>query len=340
MELQFQQRPGELLSTHQVVRTRDVLEAHTGLTRLFSPHSLETGRSTTRDFHARANSAVIGSVRLVYLALGVDAVIRPEPLQDYYAANIIVAGSAEVRRDAEVTRAGGRWAGSVLTPDADVSMRWDDACEQLSVLIDRDVVESFHAATCGVGRAKAPDLAAALDLRSAAVKSWIALVRWVTSDIGHGGGLLESPTAAARVEELLIAGLLTAQGRGDAGADIGESPVPARIRRAVRLVEEHADEELTIARLAQVAGVGVRTLQLGFQEHVGMSPSAYLRDVRLDRARAELESGGRDERTTVTSVAQRWGFAHVPRFAGAYRHKFGVLPSETLRLSRSRTGRS
>jgi AraC-like DNA-binding protein len=36
---------------------------------------------------------------------------------------------------------------------------------------------------------------------------------------------------------------------------------------------------------------------------------------------------------TVAAVAHRWGFAHLGRFAYAYRARFGVSPSETLRES-------
>ncbi len=33
---------------------------------------------------------------------------------------------------------------------------------------------------------------------------------------------------------------------------------------------------------------------------------------------------------TVTAVAYRWGFRSSSRFAAAYRHAYGVLPSQTL----------
>jgi len=36
-------------------------------------------------------------------------------------------------------------------------------------------------------------------------------------------------------------------------------------------------------------------------------------------------------RVTVSAVAHRWGFAHLGRFASAYRARFGESPSVTLR---------
>jgi transcriptional regulator GlxA family with amidase domain len=62
-----------------------------------------------------------------------------------------------------------------------------------------------------------------------------------------------------------------------------------------------------------------------------MSPSAYLRGVRLDRVHYELMRGSR---WSVTEVAVDWGFYHPGRFAQQYRERFGSLPSETLQLRR------
>ena len=60
-----------------------------------------------------------------------------------------------------------------------------------------------------------------------------------------------------------------------------------------------------------------------------MSPTrwrfgTYIRDHLMDHLRG---AGARDElTTTVTDVAYRWGFGHVPRFAAAYRERYGAHP--------------
>jgi transcriptional regulator GlxA family with amidase domain len=56
----------------------------------------------------------------------------------------------------------------------------------------------------------------------------------------------------------------------------------------------------------------------------------YLQQVRLGRAHDAL-SHADPSLNTVASVAHRWGFAHLGRFATAYRTRFGQSPSETLR---------
>jgi transcriptional regulator GlxA family with amidase domain len=89
----------------------------------------------------------------------------------------------------------------------------------------------------------------------------------------------------------------------------------------------HAEPEyaFTPSILARIAGVSVRTLQQGFRDHIGMSPTAYLRRVRLARAHDQLQRG----EGTVAEVAYRWGFTHLGRFATAYASVYGVTPSST-----------
>ncbi len=74
-------------------------------------------------------------------------------------------------------------------------------------------------------------------------------------------------------------------------------------------------------------------MQSAFRTNLEVAPLVYLRGVRLDRAREELlDAGG--STAMVSEIAQRWGFAHLGRFAGYYAERFGEHPSTTLRRSR------
>jgi AraC-like DNA-binding protein len=106
-------------------------------------------------------------------------------------------------------------------------------------------------------------------------------------------------------------------------------PGNAALRTAVEHAHEHAHLPLTSADLAAAARVPVRTLQAAFQKHLGVTPNAYLRSVRLERVREELLAG-HPETTTVGDVAQHWGFAHAGRFSAAYAEHFGEYPRDTL----------
>lgn len=75
----------------------------------------------------------------------------------------------------------------------------------------------------------------------------------------------------------------------------------------------------------------MRTIQNQFHEDLDQTLTGYLKNRRLERARADLADTAPDSGITVTDIASRWGFAHLGRFAVTYRARFGESPSQTLR---------
>lgn len=102
-----------------------------------------------------------------------------------------------------------------------------------------------------------------------------------------------------------------------------------RLRLALEYIHEHLDQPLTLADIAAVADVSPRTLQHAMNTTLQTSPTAYLRNVRLDRARQDLLSAvpGSDR---VSDVARLWGFGNLGRFSAAYVERFGEYPRTTL----------
>lgn len=108
------------------------------------------------------------------------------------------------------------------------------------------------------------------------------------------------------------------------------APRNARLREAVEYIHTHAREPFTTTDIARAADVSLRGLQAAFQNQLSTTPTEYLRGVRLEYVRAELSNTHPDD-ATVGSIARRWGFVHLGRFAAVYAEKYGELPSETLR---------
>ncbi|MFD7705974.1 helix-turn-helix domain-containing protein [Streptomyces sp. NPDC059786] len=105
---------------------------------------------------------------------------------------------------------------------------------------------------------------------------------------------------------------------------------PAALSRALSYIDDHADQPVAVADIAAAAHVTVRALQYAFRRHLGTTPLAHLRDVRLAHAHRELRSADPDTGVTVTQIAARWGFFHPGRFATLYRDTYGVSPRGSL----------
>ncbi|MFO0157653.1 MAG: helix-turn-helix domain-containing protein [bacterium] len=96
-------------------------------------------------------------------------------------------------------------------------------------------------------------------------------------------------------------------------------------------IEAHLEEPVSLGRLCEVAGVGDRCLQLTFEAHRGMSPMRFVAERRMAAVHRRLRAAS--PTTDVTSIATRYGFSHLGRFAAEYRKVFGESPSQTLRRS-------
>lgn len=106
---------------------------------------------------------------------------------------------------------------------------------------------------------------------------------------------------------------------------------PAAVRRAAAFIETHAAQPVTTADIAAAAGVTIRALQYAFRRHCDTTPTGFLRRVRLERAHLDLHNAEPGGGLSVAAVARAWGWASPAHFAAAYRQRFGVLPSHTLR---------
>jgi transcriptional regulator GlxA family with amidase domain len=143
------------------------------------------------------------------------------------------------------------------------------------------------------------------------------------------------PALASRAREQLVTTLLMMQPNVLSGRlfEPEERIGHRAVREAVELIESEAGTIGTVAELARRVGVTVRSLQIGFQRQIGLSPVSYLHDVRLTRAYEDLLDAQPGAGMTVGDIASRWGFRHAGRFALYYRRRFGESPSQTLRKS-------
>ncbi|PSJ53113.1 GlxA family transcriptional regulator [Kumtagia ephedrae] len=95
-----------------------------------------------------------------------------------------------------------------------------------------------------------------------------------------------------------------------------------RLAQAVRLMEAHIDQPLTVAAIARRAGVTARTLETIFRRSIGESPGAYYLRLRLHAARRLVL----DTRIALADVAARCGFSSSAAFSRAFSRAFGEAP--------------
>lgn len=209
---------------------------------------------------------------------------------------------------------------------------WSPHCRALTVKIDKRALHQALEALLDRPLSRPPDFGPSIDVTSGPGRSWAQLATWSLFEHATSLGLLRRPLIRGRVEQILLEGLLLAADHTCRQELEAPAPPmrPAAVKRVMDVIQERPAETYDAARLARIAQVSLRTLQEGFRRHVGMSPMAYLYDVRLQRAHDQLRVSAPGS-TTVSDVAHRWGFVHLGRFARRYRERFGEPPSHTLR---------
>ena len=134
-----------------------------------------------------------------------------------------------------------------------------------------------------------------------------------------------SPLAAIAWEELAVR-LAVQTVQVDGGRPPSRSPVTsaalARVTRAVRFIEHHANEVLTLAGIAKEAGLSPFHFLRTFEDLTGATPHQYLMRLRLRRAASRLLA----EPTKILDVALDSGFGDVSNFNRAFRTEFGMSP--------------
>ncbi|WP_437758497.1 AraC family transcriptional regulator [Sorangium sp. So ce1389] len=262
--------------------------------------------------------------------------IRFDHLEDLYGLTTSTEGMIELSHKGERLGAVPERRALLLSPGLSGSFQTDAVVRARSVVFDAAALPAHVAALAGRAPQDPIVFAPALSLESGPG----ALVRDLVQVCFHA---LEQPGTSllllASLRDSLLTALLT--GLPHNASHLFERPAASASRRCVRRAEEfiaaHAAEELTVARIAEAAGVPVRSLQIAFRAAHGMTPMEFARERRFDLARRELLEGAPG--TTVMDVLASLGLGSSPgRFSVEYRRRFGESPSDTLAAARARRG--
>ncbi|MGN9811716.1 AraC family transcriptional regulator [Micromonospora sp. BQ11] len=316
------------------VSTNDIEHARSEVGRVFCPHRL-TPRSGVHDVRLRMTSHLLPGVGVgvVDLDYGRAVRIEPDPLETFYLVQIPRRGGAVVRHAGQtVTSTPG--TASVLSPFDASDMHWSEGSPHRIFYADQRALDRELGRLLGRPADAPVRFDPGMDMGGPAAAAWSRGVDFLAAELAQpaGGSLVSHPLVAVRLAQALLGKLLLTHHHSGTHllAEAAEHPAPGRlVRRACALIRDHHSEALTVSDVAEALGVSVRTLQECFRRELATTPTAYLRGCRLDAVHRALRAG--EPGTSVTAVALAHGFAHLGRFAGEYRARFGESPSVTLR---------
>jgi transcriptional regulator GlxA family with amidase domain len=100
-----------------------------------------------------------------------------------------------------------------------------------------------------------------------------------------------------------------------------------KLVETIVLMESNLEEPIATAELAQLLGVSRRHLERLFQKHLGVAPTRYYLQLRLQRAQKLL----RQTDLSLMEIGIASGFSSTAYFNKCYRDSFGTPPGEERR---------
>jgi len=97
-----------------------------------------------------------------------------------------------------------------------------------------------------------------------------------------------------------------------------------RIRHVERYLQMNFQQNISTGTLADQAGLGLRTFVRHFKEATGRQPAAYLQALRIEAAKAMLESGPKP----IQSISSEVGYDDVAFFRELFKRSTGMTPAE------------
>lgn len=246
--------------------------------------------------------------------------------------NIAVAGSGTQSLRAAGRELHGRAGAALVSDGATVeSVELGSGLNLQGLSITSDVLHQ-----CLAELIDAPVLARVrfqptLEPGSTTLRTLMLLCEAMSTGLSGDAPLQQSPAALSSLRSTIAHLVLTGIPNSCSEQIAGRPPrqlSPAHVRRAMDYMQANASQPLTIADVALAAGASARSLQTAFRQFRGCTPSEYLRQIRLERVRADLLDGSQPR--SVSRIAMHWGFAHMGQFAERYRSAYGEAPSATL----------
>jgi AraC-like DNA-binding protein len=280
-------------------------------------------------------SVSFGPVQISDIVFQADLAVDCDDVGIDYYVHLPITGRMESRHGGSELIAT-RELAAVYQPGAgSFSGQWAAGTRVLCVRLDHTAVAAALARLPDGAPAAQTKFELAINTQQGLGRTWAEQLLVLSRQPTGRESLLAHSLVSRPLAESLVNGFLLASAPTCSAAIVAaaRSARPAAVQKAIELIEADPQVSLGVSDMAARCGVSPRALQAGFQRHIGMSPLSYLRDARLRRADAELRMAASPD-DTVASIARRWGFTHLGRFAAAYGAKYGQPPGQTLRAAR------
>lgn len=103
-----------------------------------------------------------------------------------------------------------------------------------------------------------------------------------------------------------------------------ERPRHSLPEKAEHFLQQELHQEISVGRLAEICGVSERSLLRHFRSHLGVSPLEHIQNLRVERAKALLES----THLSFDEIVERCGYSDSASFRKLFKRATAMTPGD------------
>ncbi|MEV4923807.1 helix-turn-helix transcriptional regulator [Streptomyces roseoverticillatus] len=318
----------EPLRNHLMAKSRNPVDLLNAATRLFGGSIATSPLNGLSSADHELRGVVADDFAVGYFASPLDVRVASSSGRGSYFVNIGVTGAISASRGGLPTTLDRTTAG-IVNPGDTQELRPVRSTRTgfVGLRIDAALVEQEFTTLTGHPPVSTVRFDFALDVAGAKGRAVQLLVRSLLEQLDSGDPLFQRQELQRSQLRCIVTALLLAQPHSHTG-ELRDGPHrghPRSLRTALAFIDANLAERITLGDIAEAAACSPRTISSAFRDRLGLSPLSYVRNLRLDRIRADILAST----DSVGTIAYRWGVSHLGRFAAEYRGRFAELPSGT-----------
>ncbi|MBV6626078.1 MAG: helix-turn-helix transcriptional regulator [Rivularia sp. (in: Bacteria)] len=202
-----------------------------------------------------------------------------------------------------------------LIPDgASHAARWQEAGELLVIALEPDLINQVAPEA---SKGKNIEIIGA-QAQSDGLIANIALAFKEELETGGSGGELYRDT----LTNALVARLLRNYSASFAVDETKGGLGKRKLKLVMDYIQAHITEEITLAQMAEIAGLSPFHFSRIFKESVGVSPNRYVNQCRVEKAKRLLEQ----QQISINQISAACGYSNPSYFIRQFRKVMGVTP--------------
>ncbi len=317
------------LDQHSIIRSSDIDDAREEISQKISPHNIELA-SHADLLDVNFSGVHLGGIALLHAYYGCSIKAKPEH-SEYFYTHTMLQGNSEIQHGKNQcdTIAGDT---VVLSPSVPYNMHLHEKCDRIVIRVDPNQVKShLSKLLCSEVNDNL-----VFDLKVENANTWWNTINYVLSQIQNEPRVLQSRDVQQAYAQLVISNLLQLHNHNYVEQLNAPTPdlINTKVKAAIDYVQSRVKKNTSLAQLASHCNVSARTLQRSFVKHIGMTPTAYVRDAKLQAIHHALENIQDNENGSIKRVLLDHNVVDFSRFGQYYRQKYGCTPKQTLEKNR------